>query len=131
MSERNDNLVLEAIGLSKNFRLGDGSIRVLADADIRLKEASSLSIQGSSGCGKTTLLNCVSTIDHVTSGKIIVNDIDVTKLRGNHLNRFRRKELGFIFQDFNLLDTLTAYENISLALTIQRVSPAKIHKSVK
>ena len=61
----------------------------------------------------------------------MVDDVDVTRLKGNHLNRFRREELGFIFQDFNLLDTLTAYENIALALTIQRVKPGKIEKDVK
>ena len=74
---------------------------------------------GASGSGKTTLLNCISTIDKVTSGHIYVAGNDITKLRGNSLNKFRREELGFIFQDFNLLDTLTAYENIALALSIQ------------
>lgn len=81
-------------------------------------------IMGASGSGKTTLLNCISTIDRVTSGHIYVGEDDITKLKGNHLNRFRREELGFIFQEFNLLDTLTAYENIALALSIQKV-PAK------
>lgn len=76
-------------------------------------------------------MNCLSTIDRITSGKIVVDDVDITRLKGNHLNRFRREELGFIFQDFNLLDTLTAYENIALALTIQRVKPGKIEKDVK
>ena len=70
MSEENTNLVLEAKGLSKSFRLGDGSIRVLADADIRLKEASSLSIQGSSGCGKTTLLNVLARLEKADEGSI-------------------------------------------------------------
>ena len=78
-----------------------------------------VAIMGASGSGKTTLLNCISTIDRVTSGHIFVKGQDVTKLKGNALNRFRREELGFIFQDFNLLDTLTAYENIALALSIQ------------
>ena len=80
--------------------------------------------------GKTTLLNCISTIDKVTAGHIIVNNEDITKLKGNKLNKFRRKELGFIFQDFNLLDTLTCYENIALALTIQKVKPKEIDKRV-
>ena len=81
--------------------------------------------------GKTTLLNCISTIDKVTSGNIFINGKNITKLKGNDLNRFRREELGFIFQDFNLLDTLTAYENIALALTIQRVKPKEIDNRVK
>lgn len=86
-------------------------------------------IMGASGSGKTTLLNCISTIDRVTSGKVSVGDVDITKLKGNALNKFRREKLGFIFQDFNLLDTLTAYENIALPLSIQNMSPVKIdHK---
>ena len=72
-----------------------------------------VAIMGASGSGKSTLLNCLSTIDKVTSGHIYVAGNDITKLRGNSLNKFRREELGFIFQDFNLLDTLTAYENIA------------------
>ena len=75
-------------------------------------------IMGASGSGKTTLLNCISTIDRVTAGHIYVGDKDITTIRGNELNKFRREELGFIFQDFNLLDTLTGYENIALALSI-------------
>lgn len=86
---------------------------------------------GSSGSGKTTLLNCISTIDKVTAGHIFVGEIDITKLKGNDLNKFRREDLGFIFQDFNLLDTLTAYENIALALSIQNVSSKEIDKRIK
>ena len=80
------------------------------------------------GSGKTTLLNCISTIDRVTCGHIVIHGEDITRLRGNRLNRFRREELGFIFQDFNLLDTLTCYENIALALTIQKVNAKEIDK---
>lgn len=86
---------------------------------------------GAFGSGKTTLLNCIATIDKVTTGHIIINNNDITKLKGNELNKFRRKELGFIFQDFNLLDTLTSYENIALALTIQKVNHNDIEKRVK
>lgn len=86
---------------------------------------------GASGSGKTTLLNCISTIDKVTSGHIYVAGNDITKLRGNSLNKFRREELGFIFQDFNLLDTLTAYENIALALSIQNVNSREIDTRIK
>ena len=90
-----------------------------------------VAIMGASGSGKTTLLNCISTIDKVTSGHIYVAGNDITKLRGNSLNKFRREELGFIFQDFNLLDTLTAYENIALALSIQNISAKKIDERIK
>ena len=88
-------------------------------------------IMGASGSGKTTLLNCISTIDRVTAGHIYVGDKDITTIRGNELNKFRREELGFIFQDFNLLDTLTAYENIALALSIQNVKPKEIDSRIK
>ena len=90
-----------------------------------------ISIMGASGSGKTTLLNCISTIDRVTSGHIYLEGKDITKLKGNELNKFRREELGFIFQDFNLLDTLTAYENIALALSIQNVNAEEIDKRIK
>lgn len=87
-------------------------------------------IMGASGSGKTTLLNCISTIDRVTSGHIYVDGQDITEMKGNILNKFRREKLGFIFQDFNLLDTLTAYENIALALSIQNVGAKEIERRV-
>ena len=90
-----------------------------------------ISIMGASGSGKTTLLNRIPTIDRVTSGHIYLEGKDITKLKGNELNKFRREELGFIFQDFNLLDTLTAYENIALALSIQNVNAKEIEKRIK
>lgn len=86
---------------------------------------------GASGSGKTTLLNCISTIDKVTSGNIYVAGRNITNLNGKELNKFRREELGFIFQDFNLLDTLTAYENIALALSIQGVKPDEIDARIR
>lgn len=90
-----------------------------------------VAIMGASGSGKTTLLNCISTIDRVTSGHIYVSGEDITKLKGNALNKFRREELGFIFQDFNLLETLTAYENIALALSIQNVKAKEIDSRIR
>ncbi|HBB20700.1 MAG TPA: multidrug ABC transporter ATP-binding protein, partial [Ruminococcus sp.] len=84
-----------------------------------------------SGSGKTTLLNCISTIDRVTAGHIYLEDTDITALKGRQLGRFRREKLGFIFQDFNLLDTLTAYENIALALSIQKKPAPQIDQAVK
>ena len=96
-----------------------------------VKKGEFISIMGASGSGKTTLLNCISTIDRVTSGHIYLERNDITKLKGNELNKFRREELGFIFQDFNLLDTLTAYENIALALSIQNVKAKEIDKRIQ
>ncbi len=90
-----------------------------------------VAIMGASGSGKTTLLNCISTIDKVTSGHIFVDKEDITKFKGNKLNAFRREKLGFIFQDFSLLDTLTAYENIALALTIQNIGINEMDKRIR
>ena len=89
-----------------------------------------LGIMGASGSGKTTLLNCISTIDTVTSGHIYVEEKDITALHGAQLADFRGKKLGFIFQNFNLLDTLTAYENISLALSIAGTKPSEIEQRI-
>ena len=89
-----------------------------------------VAIMGASGSGKTTLLNCISTIDTVTSGHITVKNQDITKIKDKDFADFRRENLGFIFQDFNLLDTLTIEENISLSLVINKQNPADIDKRV-
>ena len=86
---------------------------------------------GASGSGKTTLLNCISTIDTVTSGHIFVNNQDITEMKEQNFADFRRENLGFIFQDFNLLDTLTIEENISLSLIINKKNPEMIKKKVQ
>ena len=93
-------------------------------------EGEFLAIMGASGSGKSTLLNCISTIDKVTSGHIYLKNEDITKLKGYKLTKFRRDSLGFIFQDFNLLDTLTSFENIALALTIQKTNYKQIDDKV-
>lgn len=104
--------------------------KALDNVSFLVEKGEYVAIMGASGSGKTTLLNCISTIDKVTSGHIYVAGQDITKLKGNSLNKFRREELGFIFQDFNLLDTLTAYENIALALSIQNISKNEIENRV-
>lgn len=88
-------------------------------------------IMGASGSGKTTLLNCISTIDRVTSGTIEINGQDITQLKGGRLADFRREQLGFIFQDFNLLDTLTGYDNIALALQIKNCKSETVKEKVR
>lgn len=88
-------------------------------------------IMGASGSGKTTLLNCVSTIDTVTSGHIYVDGEDITLLGSKKLSSFRRQKLGFIFQSFNLLDTLTGYENIALALSILKIPAKEIDTAIQ
>lgn len=90
-----------------------------------------VAIMGASGSGKTTLLNCIATIDRVSAGHIYVEGNDITELNDKQLAAFRRDKLGFIFQDFNLLDTLTAYENIALALSIQKVNYKEIDRRIR
>lgn len=105
--------------------------KAIDNISFRVNRGEFLGIMGPSGSGKTTLLNCISTIDNVTTGKIVINDLDITVLKKKALETFRRDELGFIFQDFNLLDTLTAYENIALALTIQKRGVTEIDLLIK
>lgn len=123
--------VLEVKNIEKYYGNKSNLTKAINNISFDVEKGEFVGIMGASGSGKSTLLNVISTIDKVTAGKIIVNGEEITKLRGNKLNKFRREELGFIFQDFNLLDTLTAYENIALALTIQRVNPREIDKRVK
>ena len=105
--------------------------KAIDDISFSVDEGEFVAIMGASGSGKTTLLNCISTIDRVTAGHIYLESTDITMLKSKELNKFRREKLGFIFQDFNLLDTLTAYENISLALSMQKLSASKIDEAVK
>ena len=123
--------VLKVKNIEKYYGSRSNLTKAIDDISFSIQEGEFVGIMGASGSGKTTLLNVISTIDRVTAGHIFVNDEDITKLKGNSLNKFRREKLGFIFQDFNLLDTLTAYENIALALSIQKVNSHEIDKKVK
>ena len=111
--------VLEVKNIEKYYGNKSNLTKAIDNISFTVEKGEFVGIMGASGSGKSTLLNVISTIDRVTAGHIMVNSEDITKLKGNKLNKFRREELGFIFQDFNLLDTLTAYENIALALTIR------------
>ena len=122
--------ILEVKNIEKYYGSKSNLTKAIDNISFNVDKGEFVGIMGASGSGKTTLLNTISTIDKVTSGHILINGEDITKLKGNKLNKFRREELGFIFQDFNLLDTLTAYENIALALTIQRVNAKEIDKRV-
>lgn len=122
--------ILEVKQIEKYYGNKGNLTKAIDNISFEVEKGEFVGIMGASGSGKTTLLNCISTIDRVTSGNIVIHHKDITKLKGNALNKFRREELGFIFQDFNLLDTLTAYENIALALTIQKVNHKEIDKRV-
>ena len=124
------NNLLEIRNISKYYGNKSSLTKAINDISFSVEKGEFVAIMGASGSGKTTLLNCISTIDRVTSGSIIIDDIDITKLKSNKLSDFRRNELGFIFQDFNLLDTLTAYDNIALALQIKKCKPNKIKELI-
>lgn len=122
--------ILEVKDIEKYFGNKGNVSKAIDHISFEVKQGEFVGIMGPSGSGKTTLLNCISTIDNVTTGQITINGQDITKLKAGKLEKFRRDELGFIFQDFNLLDTLTAFENIAIALTIQGRKPADITKLV-
>lgn len=122
--------VLKIEKIEKYYGNKGNITKAVDNISFEVEQGEFVAIMGASGSGKTTLLNCISTIDKVTSGHININGKDITKLKGNHLSKFRREELGFIFQDFNLLDTLTAFENIALALTINKVKASEIKERV-
>ncbi len=123
--------ILSVRSIEKVFGSRDSVTHALAGVSFDVAAGEFVGIMGPSGSGKTTLLNCVSTIDVVTSGHIIVGGRDITGMSKRQLAKFRRDDLGFIFQDSNLLDTLTGFENISLALTIKgepaRAIPGKVN----
>lgn len=123
--------ILKVEKIEKYYGNKDNITKAIDNISFRVDKGEFVGIMGPSGSGKTTLLNCISTIDNVTTGNIIINDKDITKMKSGQLENFRKDELGFIFQDFNLLDTLTAYENIALALTIQGVKPKEVEGKIK
>ena len=123
--------VLEVAHLEKVYGALGNVTRALNDVSFTVNRGEFVGIMGASGSGKSTLLNCVSTIDSATSGTIRINGQDVTRMKQAKLSQFRREELGFIFQDSNLLDTLTARENIALPLTIAHTNSAEISTRVQ
>ena len=106
--------VLKVNNLKKYYGNNTNITKALNNISFTVNDNEFVAIMGSSGSGKTTLLNTISTIDSVTSGNIIINGVDITNLKEEELSNFRKKNLGFVFQDFNLLDTLTIKENLTL-----------------
>lgn len=116
--------ILKLEHIQKYYGNGGNITKAIKDISFSVEPGEFLGIMGASGSGKTTLLNCISTIDTVSAGHIYLEGADITKIKPKSLARFRRENLGFVFQDFNLLDTLTISENIALALSINK-TPAK------
>lgn len=123
--------ILSVEKIEKYYGSKGNVTKAIDNISFKVDEGEFVGIMGPSGSGKTTLLNCISTIDNVTTGKIKINNSDITRLKSKELDKFRQNELGFIFQDFNLLNTLTAYENIVLALTIKGEKSLEIDKKIK
>lgn len=123
--------ILTVSDLKRVYGKGGSLTRALDGVSLCLEAGEYVGVMGPSGSGKTTLLNCISTIDRPTSGSIVIDGRELTQLKGRELAKFRRERLGFIFQDCNLLDTLTAYENIALALSIIKAPAQQIDRRVR
>lgn len=112
------NTILKVENIEKVYGNKGNVTHALKNISFEVQKGDFTAIMGPSGSGKSTLLNCISTIDTATAGHVFIDGEDVTKLKGHKLSKFRSEKLGFIFQEYNLLDTLTAFENVSLALSI-------------
>ncbi|MEW9094307.1 MAG: ABC transporter ATP-binding protein [Clostridiaceae bacterium] len=123
--------ILKIDHMEKYYGNKSNVTKAIDDISIEVCEGEFIGIMGASGSGKTTMLNCISTIDTVSAGHIFLDGKDITELKEKEIAKFRRENLGFIFQDFNLLDTLTIRENIALALTINRVPSREIDSRVE
>ena len=123
--------ILKLDHIQKYYGNGGNVTKAIQDISFSVQEGEFVGIMGASGSGKTTLLNCISTIDTVSAGHIYLDGTDVTEINEKQIARFRRENLGFVFQDFNLLDTLTISENIALALTINKVPAGEIDGRVR
>jgi len=120
------SILLEVKDVMKIYGRKGNIVKALDGITFEAQEGEFTGVMGASGSGKTTLLNCIATIDKVTAGSILVGGQDITRLKGSALSRFRRDTLGFIFQEFNLIDTLTARENIAMSLVIKKKPAAEI-----
>lgn len=124
-------MLLEVENIKKYYEVGTTQTKALKGVSFKVQRGDFISIMGASGSGKTTLLNCLSTIDSPTAGKVLLDGMDITELNEKELAAFRRNNLGFIFQDANLLDTLSIEENIALPLTIKGITPELIVEKIK
>lgn len=120
-----DNIILKTEKLKKEYGEGENAFLALNDVDLEVKQGEFLAITGESGSGKTTLLNCLGSLDRPTSGKIIFNGRDITTMDDNGLSAYRRKSIGFIFQNYNLIPVLNVEENIVLPLNLDNTPTDK------
>lgn len=127
----NNNTVLEIKNLVKIYGTKGFKTRVLNGLELKINKNDFIAIMGPSGSGKTTLLNLLSTIDKPTQGSIILDGKDITKMKNKELSNIRRDKIGFIFQDYNLLDTMTLQDNIALPLSLNGVDSKTCIKKTK
>ncbi len=123
--------MLKVEHIEKYYGSKNNVTKALDRVSFTVEDGEFIAIMGASGSGKTTLLNCISTIDTVSAGEILLDGEDVSQLPERELARFRRERLGFVFQDCNLLDTLTLEENIGLALTINHADAKEVRRRVR
>ena len=124
------NEVLKINNIEKYYGNKGNIVKAIDDISFNVKKGEFVGVMGPSGSGKTTLLNLIAIIDDVSSGNIYLDGKDLTEINQKNIAKFRRENLGFIFQDFNLLDTLTIHENIALALTINKTKKSEIDNKV-
>lgn len=122
--------MLQVKNIEKYYGAKNNVTKALDRVSFDVADGEFIAIMGASGSGKTTLLNCISTIDTVSAGDILLNGENIAELPDSELARFRREQLGFVFQDFNLLDTLTIEENIGLALTLNHSDPNAVQRQI-
>ncbi len=124
------NKILEVKNVEKEYGTRGIVTKALNGISLEIREGEFTAIMGASGSGKTTLLNMIATIDRVSGGEIILNGRDITALNEKQLTKIRREKLGFVFQDFNLLDTMNCIDNIALALTINRAPVNEVERRI-
>ena len=123
--------MLQVQNIEKYYGSKNNVTKALDRVSFDVEAGEFLAIMGASGSGKTTLLNCISTIDTISAGKILLDGVNIADLSEEELAKFRRERLGFVFQDFNLLDTLTVEENIGLALSLNHTDPKAVQSKVR
>jgi putative ABC transport system ATP-binding protein len=129
--DRNEIMALiECIQVTKNYRKGDMTITPLCDLDLTIEEGEFVALMGPSGSGKTTLLNLIAGIDRLSSGKLLIDNQDISQLSRSELAHWRSEYIGYIFQLYNLVPTLTAYENVELPLLLHPLNRKQRHDKV-
>ena len=124
------NEILKIKNITKDYGIKGFKTRVLKDISLNVNKGDFIAIMGPSGAGKTTLLNIMSTLDKQTSGDVILDGIDVSKVKNKELSKLRREKIGFIFQDYNLLDNMTLMNNIALPLALGKKKSKEIEEKV-